>query len=197
MDEFKKLISQIVAANGDHEIIHNLVKPIYEDACRLQHLDDVKNDIMPFYDPSAPHPMVNAEWLLRTRNGENDKTTLRTFIDDDMAFWESHIAPINWTIPEVGLKLVTKPTIPDVSPLIRAWYAKPGNECGGMFHIILDDGNHEQHWANGKLEEAKASGDPDAISLAERLQAMSPTQRLKLSKMNWFQNQAISVEDEH
>ena len=77
-----------------------------------------------------------------------------------------------------------KPTIPEVLPIVKAWYAKPGNECGGMFHIILDDGNHEQHWATKALEEARASGDGEAIHLAELLAAMSPTQRLKLSNLD-------------
>jgi len=77
-----------------------------------------------------------------------------------------------------------KPSIPEVAPLIKAWYAKPGNSCGGLFHVILDDSNKEQHWADEALELAKASGDSDAIKLAEKLAAMSPTQRLKLAKMN-------------
>jgi hypothetical protein len=77
-----------------------------------------------------------------------------------------------------------KPTIPEVLPIVKAWYTKPGNECGGIFHVILDDGNHEQHWAAGALNDARASGDEEAIRLAELLAAMSPTQRRKLSKMD-------------
>lgn len=77
-----------------------------------------------------------------------------------------------------------KPTIPEVLPLVKAWYDKPGNGAGGIFHIILDDGNNQQHWANLALEEAKELGEQDAITLAEKLAAMSPTQRLKLSKMS-------------
>jgi hypothetical protein len=77
-----------------------------------------------------------------------------------------------------------KPAIPEVLPIVKAWYAKPGNECGGMFHVILDDGNHEQQWAAGALEDARAFGDEEAIHLAELLAAMSPTQRRKLSKLD-------------
>lgn len=77
-----------------------------------------------------------------------------------------------------------KPTIPDVLPLVKAWYAKPGNGCGGLFHIILEDGNHEQIWADKALEQARAANDLDAIQLAELLVAMSKTQRLKLSSMD-------------
>lgn len=78
--------------------------------------------------------------------------------------------------------LTKKPTIPEVLPLVKAWYSKSGNECGGLFHLILDEGNHEQHWASGALEKARLSGDADAIHLAELLAAMSPTQRRKLSQ---------------
>ena len=77
-----------------------------------------------------------------------------------------------------------KPTVPEVIPLVKAWYAKPGNACGGIFHVILDDGNHEQHWAAKALEEARASEDEDAIHLAALLAAMSPTQRRKLSNLD-------------
>lgn len=77
-----------------------------------------------------------------------------------------------------------KPTIPEVLPLVKAWYAKPGNACGGLFHVMLDDGNHEKLWANKALDAARELGDKDAIALAELLAAMSPTQRLKLSHMD-------------
>ncbi|MBC3871892.1 hypothetical protein [Undibacterium oligocarboniphilum] len=90
--------------------------------------------------------------------------------------------------------MLRKPTIPDVTPVVKEWYSKPGNECGGLFHIILDDGNNEQHWADELLEQAKASGDTDAIQLAELLAAMSPTQRLKLSKMNWLDDHSSDTE---
>lgn len=79
---------------------------------------------------------------------------------------------------------VMKPTIPEVLPLVKAWYAKPGNGCGGLFHIMLEDGNHEQVWAVKALEAAQSSSDPEAIALASLLVAMSPTQRLKLSHMD-------------
>lgn len=77
-----------------------------------------------------------------------------------------------------------KPTIPQVLPFVKAWYARPGNGCGGMFHVILEDGNNEQHWADKALLDAQASGDMEAVLLASLLVAMSPTQRLKLSRMN-------------
>lgn len=77
-----------------------------------------------------------------------------------------------------------KPTIPEVLLLVKAWYAKLDNEGGGIFHVILEDGNHEQHWAVKALEDARATGDTDAILLAEKLVAISPTQRRKLANMH-------------
>jgi hypothetical protein len=77
-----------------------------------------------------------------------------------------------------------KPSVAEVLPVVKAWYAKPGNRCGGMFHVILDDGNHEQHWATSALAEARASGNGEAIHLVELLVAMSPTQRRKLSHLD-------------
>ena len=74
-----------------------------------------------------------------------------------------------------------KPTVPEVMPLVREWYGKPGNQAGGIFHVILDDGNFEQVFADQALQSARELGDPAAVMLAELLAAMSPTQRRKLS----------------
>lgn len=38
-----------------------------------------------------------------------------------------------------------KPTLPEVRPLIDAYYALPGNLAGGELHVVLDDGNYERH----------------------------------------------------
>ncbi|MCT0528339.1 hypothetical protein N0599_21620 [Pseudomonas aeruginosa] len=74
-----------------------------------------------------------------------------------------------------------KPTVPEVMPLVREWYDKPGNQTGGIFHVILDDGNYEKVFADQALKSARELGDPEAVILAELLVAMSPTQRRKLS----------------
>jgi hypothetical protein len=78
-----------------------------------------------------------------------------------------------------------KPTVPEVIPLVKAWYALPGNGVGGIFHVLLDNGNCEQHFANSALQDARELGDPQAIELAEKLVAMSQTQRRKLRKV-WY-----------
>jgi hypothetical protein len=80
-----------------------------------------------------------------------------------------------------------KPTIPEVIPLVKAWYALPGNDVGGIFHVMLDDGNWEQCFANSALQDARELGDPQAIELAEKLAAMSGTQRRKIRKV-WFRD---------
>ena len=38
----------------------------------------------------------------------------------------------------------TKPTLPEVRPLVRAYYALPGNGAGGELHAVLDDHNYER-----------------------------------------------------
>lgn len=80
-----------------------------------------------------------------------------------------------------------KPTIPEVIPLVKAWYALPGNDVGGIFHVMLDDGNWEQCFAHSALQDARELGDPQAIELAEKLAAMSGTQRRKLRKV-WYRD---------
>lgn len=87
MTEFTELINALIAAKDDSKTIESLLKPIYDDHCRLQHLDDVSNDILPFDDGDTDCPKVNAEWLLRTPNGLSDDSDLRSLIDDDMKYW--------------------------------------------------------------------------------------------------------------
>lgn len=73
-----------------------------------------------------------------------------------------------------------KPTIPEVLPLIQAYYAKPGNGVGGNLHIVLEDLNVEDSHVRWCLEYAEKQGDTDGVELAKLLLAMSKTQRLKL-----------------
>lgn len=79
-----------------------------------------------------------------------------------------------------------KPTIAEVAPLLRAYYAKPGNSMGGVFHIITEDGNYEDHFAQECLTFAREDGDPEGIALGELLVRMSGTQRKKLSRMSFY-----------
>lgn len=76
-----------------------------------------------------------------------------------------------------------KPTVPEVLPLVHAYYRKPGNEVGGNLHIVLDDGNVEDGHIQYCLEQAEADGDEDGVVLASLLLRMSRTQRSKLSAL--------------
>lgn len=73
-----------------------------------------------------------------------------------------------------------KPTVPEVLPIVRAYYAKPGNLCGGSLHIVIDDGNIEDSHVRLCRAWAGKRGDADGVALADLLLAMSKTQRRKL-----------------
>jgi hypothetical protein len=75
-----------------------------------------------------------------------------------------------------------KPTIPEVAPLVRAYYEKPGNEAGGALHVVLDDCNVDDGSVRFCLTEATERGDADGEALARKLLAMSKTQRRKLAR---------------
>lgn len=72
-----------------------------------------------------------------------------------------------------------KPTIPEVLPLVRAYYAK-GNYAGGALHIVLEDGNVKDSDVRFCISWARQENDADGLALAELLLKMSKTQRIKL-----------------
>jgi hypothetical protein len=74
-----------------------------------------------------------------------------------------------------------KPTVPEVLPLVRAYYQKPGNAAGGNLHVVLDDVNIEDQFVVLSLERAKQQHDDDAARIAELLLQMSKTQRRKVA----------------
>lgn len=73
-----------------------------------------------------------------------------------------------------------KPTVPEVLPLIKAYYAKPGNGVGGWLHIVLDDGNIETSHIEYCKQSAIEHNDADGVAIADLLLRMSKTQRKKL-----------------
>lgn len=84
---FNVILEAVVNAKGDSKKLTDLLEHIYLDHLRLQHLDDVKNDILPFDGPEQKTcPKVDAAWLLRTSNFDAD---LRTMIDDDIKYWDA------------------------------------------------------------------------------------------------------------
>jgi len=85
---------------------------------------------------------------------------------------------------EDAMTMTTKPTITEVLPIVRAYYAKPGNEVGGSLHIVLDDGNVSDDDVRFCLQQARERDDADGVALAEKLLLMSRTQRRKLGRLN-------------
>ena len=73
-----------------------------------------------------------------------------------------------------------KPTVPEVLPLIVTYYSIPGNSVGGIFHIVLDDGNVDDGDVEYCLNLAKEREDKESIEIGEILLRMSRTQRRKL-----------------
>jgi hypothetical protein len=76
---------------------------------------------------------------------------------------------------------VSKPTVPEVLPLVRAYCAKPGNWNGGSLHIVLADDNVSDSDVQHCIEWARERGDDDGAALGEILLRMSKTQRLRLA----------------
>lgn len=74
-----------------------------------------------------------------------------------------------------------KPTIPDVLPMVRAYYASPGNELGGSLHIVLEDSNIADRHVEFCAQYAREHGDSAGLVLALTLLRMSKTQRRRLS----------------
>lgn len=70
-----------------------------------------------------------------------------------------------------------KPTIPEVFPLVKQLY--DSDSAGCCLHIVLDDGNVEDHSVQCCIDNAKHDFCRD---LAIILMKMSKTQRLKLGR---------------
>lgn len=95
-----------------------------------------------------------------------------------------HLRPMLPTARPEEVPMTTKPTITEVLPLVRAYYAKPGNEAGGSLHVVLDDGNVSDDDVRFCLQQTREHGDADGVALAEKLLLMSRTQRRKLGRLN-------------
>ena len=76
---------------------------------------------------------------------------------------------------------MSRPTVLDVIPMVRAYYAKPGNIVGGSLHIVLDDMNVDDSHVEWCLAYAIRKNDTDGVALAKVLLQMSKTQRLKIA----------------
>jgi len=79
-----------------------------------------------------------------------------------------------------------RPTVDKVIPIARAFYAKPGNQCGGNLHIVLDDGNVKDSHVLLCIEDAEKSGDSYGAELGRTLMRMTKTQRLEVYRGLYF-----------
>jgi hypothetical protein len=77
----------------------------------------------------------------------------------------------------------SKPTIPEVLPLVHAYRDKPGNEVGGNLHIVLADGNVSDADVEFCRFAAREAGDMEGEILACILATMSKTQRKKIARL--------------
>jgi hypothetical protein len=75
----------------------------------------------------------------------------------------------------------TKPTAPEVLPLVQEYLARPDNAAGGSLHLVLEDLNLEDHFVRSCAEHAHEQGDADGEALAQVLLLCSRTQRHKLA----------------
>lgn len=81
---------------------------------------------------------------------------------------------------EIPMEKAQKKNSHDLIPLVRDWFSQPGNAGGGIFHVVLEDGNFEQEFADLALADARKSGDERAIELAEKIAALTDKERRKL-----------------
>lgn len=79
--------------------------------------------------------------------------------------------------------MASKPTIPQVAPLVQALYARPGGEVGCCLHVVLDDGNVRDDYVQVCLDMARVKSHRDCEEIAGLLLQMSKTQRIKLGKL--------------
>lgn len=70
----------------------------------------------------------------------------------------------------------------DAIPLVRAVYQRPRGGTGCCLHIITDDGNIDQSFADSVVASARERGHPECIAAAEMLARMSRTQRGRVYK---------------
>ena len=79
-----------------------------------------------------------------------------------------------------GVFRMDKPTIPEIMPLIKEYYALPGNNVGGNLHIVLEDDNVRDCDIEFCLTKCNERLDVKGVRLCELLLRMSKTQRHKL-----------------
>lgn len=77
-------------------------------------------------------------------------------------------------------KPATRPTVPEVVPLIRAVYKRPDGGAGCCLHVEIDDGNIGDVFMPGMLAAARAAGHPECIAAAEAFAQLTTSQRRRV-----------------
>jgi hypothetical protein len=72
-----------------------------------------------------------------------------------------------------------RPTVPELVPLLEAFYCQEKNFNGGALHVVLADGNLDVCFVEWCREQALECGDEEAAKIADLMSKMSPTQRRK------------------
>lgn len=75
---------------------------------------------------------------------------------------------------------MTKPSEHLLRLMVAAFYELPGNCVGGCLHIVLDDGNLEDHHVRWCRDEAKKRNDQDAMFMADVLLLYSEDERFEI-----------------
>lgn len=77
-----------------------------------------------------------------------------------------------------------RPSFAVMAPIVRQFYSLPGNGVGGLLHIVLDDGNIEDHHIGWCGEQAVKAGDELAYAIAVLLMRCSKRTRERLAEMD-------------
>ncbi len=64
-----------------------------------------------------------------------------------------------------------------VAGLIEHYWQKPENICGGRLHLVLDDGNIEDHHISSCMDYAQENSDADGVRICRLLKKLSVKQR--------------------
>lgn len=87
---------------------------------------------------------------------------------------------------------MSRPTVPEVLPLVRAIYNRPDGSgvTGCCLHILTDDGNTGVDTAQFCFDYAREQGHVDCIAAAEMLVLMTETQHHKVYwlRLAYFNN---------
>ena len=73
-----------------------------------------------------------------------------------------------------------QPSVREVTALAGEFYGHDGNGAGGSLHIVLDDGNVEDHSVQFCREYAGKEGDALGAAMADLLMRLSPAMRYRV-----------------